>query len=60
MIISKLKSKSKSQIEKENSQIRELKQDIRLLHTEESQIGFQSWVTNACDQVRSARMRGKQ
>ena len=28
--------------------------------TEESQIGFQSWVTNACDQVRSARMRGKQ
>ena len=30
-------------------QIRELKQDIRLVRSEESQIGFQSWVTNACD-----------
>ena len=30
-------------------QIRELKQDIRLVRSEESQICFQSWVTNACD-----------
>ena len=37
--------------ERKYRQIRELRQDIRLLHTEESQIGFQSWVTNACDQV---------
>ena len=30
-------------------QIRELKQDTQLVRSEESQIGFQSWVTNACD-----------